>query len=172
MITPEQREKVNQARGLVLLKMTFSGALNDETMPEEKMRIFKYKAFADWPKEMQDQLRPFGAALIDCGEDEPEEPLGGLFANVPPTPAHPAQNEQTTSANSSPSPEGQPTSSQDQGEPLTHRAIQLLKRYSPEEVKLLQTVPWVDLPQSLKDKTITNYDDPESQYRDAEVPIG
>jgi hypothetical protein len=90
MITPEQRENANQARGLVLLKMTFSGALNDETMPEEKMRIFQYKAFADWPEEMQDQLRPFGAALIDCGDDEPEEPLGGLFAQDAPAPAAPS----------------------------------------------------------------------------------
>ena len=65
MITPEQQDRLDQARGLVLMKMTFSGALTDETMPEEKMEIFRTKRFCEWPKEMQDQLAPFGAKLIN-----------------------------------------------------------------------------------------------------------
>ena len=64
MDTQEQQDNLDKARGLVLLNMTFSGALNDETMPAEKMEIFGTKRFSEWPKEMQDQLAPFGAKLI------------------------------------------------------------------------------------------------------------
>ena len=39
--------------------------LNDETMPQEKMQMFADLPFKDWPKEMQDQLRPFGAEMIE-----------------------------------------------------------------------------------------------------------
>ena len=52
------------ARGLVLWAMYKAGVLTDESMPVEKMRVFKYKAFSDWPEDMQDQLRPFGAEMI------------------------------------------------------------------------------------------------------------
>lgn len=37
------------------------------------------------------------------------------------------------------------------------------RKYTPEEVRLLKTVPWIYLPQALKDKTIAQHDDPESQ---------
>ena len=52
-------------RGLVLQAMVAQNALTDETMPVEKMRIFAEKPFREWPKEMQDQLRPFGAEMIE-----------------------------------------------------------------------------------------------------------
>ena len=52
-------------RGLVLQAMVAQNALTDETMPVEKMRIFAEKPFREWPKEMQDQLRPFGAKMIE-----------------------------------------------------------------------------------------------------------
>ena len=51
-------------RGLVLQAMVAANALTDETMPQEKMQIFADKPFREWPKEMQDQLRPFGAEMI------------------------------------------------------------------------------------------------------------
>lgn len=44
--------------------MVAQNALTDETMPVEKMRIFAEKPFREWPKEMRDQLRPFGAEMI------------------------------------------------------------------------------------------------------------
>ena len=44
--------------------MVAKDALTDESMPKEKMRIFAEKPFREWPKEMQDQLRPFGAEMI------------------------------------------------------------------------------------------------------------
>jgi hypothetical protein len=52
------------ARGLVLQAMVAKDALTDESMPKEKMQIFADKPFKDWPKEMQDQLRQFGAEMI------------------------------------------------------------------------------------------------------------
>ena len=67
MDTPQQpnqnRPRLN-ARGLVLQAMVSKDALTDESMPKEKMQIFADKPFKDWPKEMQDQLRPFGAEMI------------------------------------------------------------------------------------------------------------
>ena len=51
-------------RGLVLQAMVAKDALTDESMPKEKMQIFADKPFREWPKEMQDQLRPFGAEMI------------------------------------------------------------------------------------------------------------
>ena len=52
-------------RSLVLIAMARAKALTDESMPKEKMQIFADKPFKDWPKEMQDQLRPFGAEMIE-----------------------------------------------------------------------------------------------------------
>lgn len=91
MTDEANRKPPFNARGLVLWAMYKAGVLNDESMPVEKMRVFKYKAFSDWPEDMQDQLRPFGAEMIGPGEKEPEEPLGGLFAmpTTKPPPATP-----------------------------------------------------------------------------------
>ena len=62
---PQQPKRPFPVRGLVLQAMVAKDALTDETMPEEKMRIFQSQPFKDWPKEMQDQLRPFGAEMIE-----------------------------------------------------------------------------------------------------------
>lgn len=51
-------------RGLVLQAMVAVDALTDASMPKEKMQMFADKPFREWPKEMQDQLRPFGAEMI------------------------------------------------------------------------------------------------------------
>lgn len=56
--------KSHTARGVVLLAMLQANALTDRTMPREKMHIFRGQSFREWPKEMQDQLRPFGAEVI------------------------------------------------------------------------------------------------------------
>jgi len=61
---PNQNKPMINARGLVLQAMVAKDALTDESMPKEKMQIFADKPFRDWPKEMQDQLRPFGAEMI------------------------------------------------------------------------------------------------------------
>ena len=60
-----QKNPFLNPRGLVLQAMVAKDALTDETMPVEKMRIFAEKPFREWPKEMQDQLRPFGAKMIE-----------------------------------------------------------------------------------------------------------
>ena len=62
----EQKELTPQdeARADVLLAMYFQGKLDDEILPKEKMAIFNSKLFPDWPPEMQEALRPFGADQI------------------------------------------------------------------------------------------------------------
>ena len=67
MDTPKQQNQNNpllNARGIVLMAMVSKDALTDESMPKEKMQTFADKPFREWPKEMQDQLRPFGAEMI------------------------------------------------------------------------------------------------------------
>jgi len=54
----------DDARADVILAMEFQGTLNDQTMPKEKMKIFLEKTFPEWPKELQDQLRAYGAEAI------------------------------------------------------------------------------------------------------------
>ncbi len=60
-----QKNPFLNPRGLVLQAMVAKDALTDESMPKEKMQIFADKPFQEWPKEMQDQLRPFGAEMIE-----------------------------------------------------------------------------------------------------------
>jgi hypothetical protein len=60
--TPETPQ--DKARGDVLMAMFFQGKLNDEILPADKMEIFNSKTFPEWPVELQDKLRPFGAEMI------------------------------------------------------------------------------------------------------------
>ena len=46
-----QKNPFLNPRGLVLQAMVAKDALNDETMPKEKMQIFADKPFREWPKE-------------------------------------------------------------------------------------------------------------------------
>ena len=59
-----QKNPFLNPRGLVLQAMVAKDALTYESMPKEKMQTFADKPFREWPKEMQDQLRPFGAEMI------------------------------------------------------------------------------------------------------------
>ncbi|MEI7901568.1 MAG: hypothetical protein WCK89_15055 [bacterium] len=52
------------ARALVLMSMYIRGQLNDETLPTDRMGLFKTQPFSQWPPEMQEALRPFGAEMI------------------------------------------------------------------------------------------------------------
>ena len=64
---PTERKKLtpqDEARADVLLAMYFQGKLDDEILPKEKMAIFMDKPFPEWPKELQDKLRPYGAEMI------------------------------------------------------------------------------------------------------------
>ena len=61
---PQSNKPLLNVRGLVLQQMVAQNALNDETMSQEKLQMFADLPFSDWPPEMQDQLRPFGAEMI------------------------------------------------------------------------------------------------------------
>ncbi|MEI7901566.1 MAG: hypothetical protein WCK89_15045 [bacterium] len=55
---------ITAERTLVLRTMLSMGQLNDQTLPEDKGRIFMTSPFSAWPPEMQEALRPFGAEMI------------------------------------------------------------------------------------------------------------
>ncbi len=56
------------ARALVATSLLMNGKLNDNFLPPAQFMIFKTKPFQEWPKELQENLRPFGASMI---RDEP-----------------------------------------------------------------------------------------------------
>jgi hypothetical protein len=45
--------------------MFTAGVLNDDTLPPDRYQIFMNKPFSEWPRDMQEQLAPYGASLID-----------------------------------------------------------------------------------------------------------
>ena len=64
---PTEQKKLtpqDSARAKVLMALYFQGKLDDEILPKEKMAIFTTKPFPEWPKELQDKLRPYGAEMI------------------------------------------------------------------------------------------------------------
>jgi hypothetical protein len=51
-------------RTLVIMAMYKDKKLNDETLPAERYKIFMEQPFSQWPPDMQTELAPFGAAMI------------------------------------------------------------------------------------------------------------
>ena len=64
---PQEQPKLtdeNKARVTVAFSLLFSQKLNDEFLPPDQYAIFMDKPFPEWPKELQDKLRPYGAEMI------------------------------------------------------------------------------------------------------------
>jgi hypothetical protein len=55
---------MEKARANVALSLMFSKRLTDEFLPPDQYEMFLEKPFPEWPKELQDKLRPFGAEMI------------------------------------------------------------------------------------------------------------
>jgi len=51
-------------RVIVILAMYADKKLNDETLSAERYKIFMEKPFSQWPPDMQSELAPFGAPMI------------------------------------------------------------------------------------------------------------
>lgn len=62
--TPQEESPMEKARANVALSLMFSKRLTDEFLPPDQYEMFLEKPFPEWPKELQDKLRPFGAEMI------------------------------------------------------------------------------------------------------------
>jgi hypothetical protein len=62
---PETEWTADHARGLLLLNLNQKGLLTDEMISNEEGKILLSKPFSQWPKELQDKLRPHGAEMIE-----------------------------------------------------------------------------------------------------------
>jgi hypothetical protein len=51
-------------RVLVVLAMYAANKLNDEMLPADRYKIFMEQPFSQWPPDMQSELAPFGAPMI------------------------------------------------------------------------------------------------------------
>ena len=54
----------SDTRALVIMAMHKDKKLNDETLPADRYKIFMEQPFSEWPPDMQTELAPFGAAMI------------------------------------------------------------------------------------------------------------
>jgi len=64
--TPEKPKLTPKENALATVAMAlfFNGKMTDEFLPPDQYAIFVEKPFQEWPKELQDKLRPFGAEMI------------------------------------------------------------------------------------------------------------
>jgi hypothetical protein len=62
---PEIEWTADHARGLLLKNLFKKGLLTDEMISNEEGKILLLKPFSQWPKELQDKLRPHGAEMIE-----------------------------------------------------------------------------------------------------------
>ena len=60
----EKLNKTDKARSLVLWNLFLTGNLKDEFLSPEQLETLRTKTFPEWPKELQDKLKAFGAELI------------------------------------------------------------------------------------------------------------
>jgi hypothetical protein len=62
---PTMQWGADHARGLLLKNLFNKGLLTDEMISHEDGKILLTKPFSQWPKDLQDKLRPRGAAAIE-----------------------------------------------------------------------------------------------------------
>ena len=62
--TNQTDDNLTQARGTVLLGMIFSGYMRDDFISPEELETLRTKTYQEWPKELQDKLKSFGAEMI------------------------------------------------------------------------------------------------------------
>lgn len=60
----EKLNKTDKARSLVLWNLFLTGNLKDEFLSPEQLETLRTKTFQEWPKELQDKLKAFGAEMI------------------------------------------------------------------------------------------------------------
>lgn len=60
----EKSKKTDDARGTVLLNLFFTGKMTDDFISPQELETLRTKPFPEWPKDLQDKLKPFGAEMI------------------------------------------------------------------------------------------------------------
>ena len=60
VISPGER-----ARNNLILTLHFNHKLTDDFLPPEQFQMMLTQPFSAWPKELQDKLAHFGAAMIE-----------------------------------------------------------------------------------------------------------
>ena len=60
----EKLNKTDKARSLVLWNLFLTGNLKDEFLSPEQLETLRTKTFPEWPKELQEKLKAFGAEMI------------------------------------------------------------------------------------------------------------
>ena len=62
--TSKHEDSLKQARGTMLLNLFFTGQMTDEFISPEQLETLRTKTFPEWPKELQEKLKAFGAEMI------------------------------------------------------------------------------------------------------------
>lgn len=60
----EKKDKLKQARGNLLLGLLFSGRMTDDFLTQQDLQEIRTKTFPEWPADLQEKLKAFGAELI------------------------------------------------------------------------------------------------------------
>ena len=60
----EKLSKTDKARSLVLWNLFLSGNLKDDFLSPEQLETMRTRIFPEWPQELQDKLKAFGAEMI------------------------------------------------------------------------------------------------------------
>ena len=61
----EKLSKTDKARATVLWNMFLTGNLKDEFISPEQLETLRTKTFPEWPQDLQDKLKAFGAEMIE-----------------------------------------------------------------------------------------------------------
>ena len=125
----EKLSKTDKARATVLWNMFLTGNLKDEFISPEQLETLRTKTFPEWPKDLQDKLKTFGAELIQpdnaMTDHRPDKPS----SIAPVTSSNPPSAPPTTSAKGWQNP-----------------------AFSQEEMQILRTVPRNHLTPELRKK--------------------
>ena len=125
----EKLSKTDKARATELWNLFLTGNLKDEFISPEQLETLRTKTFPEWPKDLQDKLKTFGAELI--------QPDNAMTDHRPDTPSSIAP---VTSSNPPSAP------------PTTSAKGWQNPAFSPEEMQTLRTAPINQLPAELRQK--------------------
>jgi hypothetical protein len=125
----EKLSKTDKARATVLWNLFLTGNLKDEFISPEQLETLRTKTFPEWPKDLQDKLKTFGAELIQPDTAMTDHRPDTTSSIAPVTSSNPPSAPPTTSAKGWQNP-----------------------AFSPEEMRILRTVPRNQLEPELRKK--------------------
>ena len=60
----EKLSKTDDARSTVLWNLFLTGKLKDEFLSPEQLETLRTKTYTEWPEELQQKLKAYGAEMI------------------------------------------------------------------------------------------------------------